>query len=298
MRISTQQMQTLSVNAMLDRQAQISKTQLQLSTGKRIVSPADDPSGAASVLGLSQSLQLNQQFQSNSNAAQARLNVEDGTLTNAVSLLQRARELAVQGNNGTESADSRKAIATEVNQLLDSMKNLANTQDANGEYIFAGYQSKQTPFSETGNGTFTYAGDQGQRSLQIGPTRYITTGDSGASVFMNIPGTTSNTFGILKKMVTDLNANTPSPSTITEIDAAMKNILTIQASVGARLNAIDLQKSVNDTNILQIQQTKSQIEDLDYASAVTSLNQQMTGLNAAQQTYVKVQGLSLFNYLR
>ncbi|MEJ2378305.1 MAG: flagellar hook-associated protein FlgL, partial [Pseudolabrys sp.] len=230
--------------------------------------------------------------------ATARLNIEDSTLSSAVDLLQRARELAVQGNNGTQSAADRKAIATEVRQLADSMMGLANTKDANGEYLFAGYKTQQQPFSSNGAGPYTYNGDQGQRSVQIGPTRQVATSDSGQDVFMNVPGGSGSVFSMLNKLASDMESNSPDPSSITDMDAAINNLSSVRAAVGARLNAIDLQKNANDSVVLQYQTTRSNIQDLDYASAISQLNLQMTGLQAAQQSYVKVQGLSLFNYLR
>lgn len=298
MRVSTKEMQLQTVQAMLDQQAQINRTQNQLSSGKRILTPADDPSGSTQVLSLGQVIDTTNQYQRNADAATARLNIEDSTLSSAVDLLQRARELAVQGNNGTENAASRKAIATEVRQLADSMMGLANTKDSNGEYLFAGYKTQQQPFSSNGAGTYTYNGDQGQRSVQIGPTRQIATSDSGQNVFMNIPGGSGSVFSMLNKLASDMESNSPDPSSITDMDTAIKNLSGVRAAVGARLNAIDLQKNANDSAVLQYQTAQSKIQDLDYASAISQLNLQMTGLQAAQQSYIKVQGLSLFNYLR
>ncbi|MGE0080917.1 MAG: flagellin, partial [Thiohalomonadaceae bacterium] len=85
---------------------------------------------------------------------------------------------------------------------------------------------------------------------------------------------------------------------IGNIDLAMDNILTVRASVGARLKAIDSQTYVNDGYLVQAQETLSSVEDLDYAEAISRLHMQLTGLEAAQQTYLKVNGLSMFNYLR
>lgn len=298
MRVSTKEMQLQTVQAMLDQQAQLNRTQNQLSSGRRILSPADDPSGSTQVLSLGQVIDTTNQYQRNADAATARLNVEDSTLSNAVDLLQRARELAVQGNNGTQSAADRKAVATEVRQLADSMMGLANTKDANGEYLFAGYKTQQQPFSSNGAGTYTYNGDQGQRAVQIGPTRQVATSDSGQDVFMSVPGGSGSVFSMLNKLASGMESNSPDPSSITDMDAAIKNLSRVRAAVGARLNAIDLQKNANDSSVLQYQTAQSKIRDLDYASAISQLNLQMTGLQAAQQSYIKVQGLSLFNYLR
>jgi flagellar hook-associated protein 3 FlgL len=85
---------------------------------------------------------------------------------------------------------------------------------------------------------------------------------------------------------------------LSDIDQAISNIDTVRASVGARLSAIDSQKEVNDGATLQFQQTLSEVQDLDYIEAISRLNRDLLGLQAAQQTFVKVQGLSLFDFLR
>ncbi|MHB8472772.1 MAG: flagellar hook-associated protein FlgL [Gammaproteobacteria bacterium] len=301
MRIATSQITDNAVSTMQDLQSQLAKTQQQLSTGKRVLTPADDPSAAASILALNQSVSLTQQYLRNSDVAQTRLNQEDTTLSGATNILQRVHELAVQANSGTMSASDRRAIAAEVSQLSQQLQGLANTTDASGEYLFAGFKSNTQPFTDNGTGTISYNGDQGTRLLQIGPQRQVEVGDSGASVFMSIPasgGGVQSVFATLNKFVSDLNANTPSPSTITDVNAAMSNLLTVRAKVGARLNAIDSQNSVNTSYLTQTQSALSKVQDLDYASAISSFNQQTLALQAAQNSYTKIQGLSLFNYLR
>ena len=301
MRIATSQITDNAVTAMQDLQTQLARTQQQLSTGKRVLTPADDPSAAASILSLNQSASLTEQYLRNSNVAQTRLSLEDTTLSGASDVLQRVRELAVQANNGTMSASDRRAIAAEVSQLAKQLLGLGNTTDASGDYLFAGFKSTTQPFTDNGTGSIVYNGDQGTRLLQIGPQRQIEVGDSGASVFMNIPassGGVQSAFDTLNKFVSDLNANTPSQSSITDIDAAVKNLLTVRAKVGARLNAIDSQNSINNSYLTQTKSALAKVQDLDYASAISSFNQQNLALQAAQNSYTKVQGLSLFNYIR
>ncbi len=297
MRVSTNLVQQQAINAIIEQQSRTARTQMQLSTGRRIQSPSDDPAAAASVLDLAKVIDTTKQFQRNADAAESRLQVEEGTLGSMVDLLQRARELMVQAANGSQSADSRKAAATEVHQVLDTMVSLANTKDANGEYLFSGFKTGTQPITDNGAGTYAYNGDQGQRTLQVGPTRHVAVGDAGDGVFMNIPGTADDVFKMLYDMAGELDSNAPDATRLNDIDAAMNNIVNAQSRIGSRLNAIDTQRGVNDSAILQFEQTRSSLQDLDYAKAISDLNLQMTGLQAAQQSYVKVQGLSLFNFL-
>lgn len=300
MRISTSLMQQLGVNSLLDQQSQLSKTQQQLASGKSILTPSDNPSGAAQVLALSNSVDAYNQYQTNADAANTSLTLESNTLDSVVSVLQRAHDLAVQGLNGTQSAQSRQGIATELQQLHDQLVSLANTQDSSGQYIFSGYKSDTAPVTTAG-GVATYHGDGGQRSVKIAPNRQVVTNDSASKIFMNIPasgGGTQDVFKTLSDLVNGLNANNPSPSSLTDIQNALKNTLQVQTEVGSRLNAVSGQKNFNDNVLLQTKQSRSQIQDLNFAQAVATYQQQLVALQAAQASYAKIQNLSLFNYLR
>lgn len=400
MRISTPQIHQQALNAMLDQQSATSKTQLQIATGRRILTPADDPVGAARVLALGQSVSVTEQYQANINAAESKLKLEESALGSVTNMLQRVRELALQGNNDTNTSQDREAIAVEVRELLDELLRVANSQDESGEYLFAGFKTQTQPFSESG-ATYTYSGDQGRRMLAVGPNRQIATGDSGTDVFMNIPngnGTfvvsanAANTgtgmidqgsvvtsftpetytisiseptpgdlrysisgsvsgaiatdvvyadgeaigFGGIQVTLTGTPAAgdtfTVRPSSaqslfdtvqaiaaqlensgdsaaanalfhtdlgraVNELDQGLEKILEIRASAGARLNALDDQHEINADYKLQLEETLSEVGDLDYAEAISRFELQMIALQAAQQSFAKMQGLSLFNFL-
>jgi len=300
MRIGTLQLFRQGINSILDQQTKLVGTQLQLASGKRITKPSDDPTGAARLLGLSESLKVTEQYQTNADYARSRLELEDTALGSVGDALQRARELTVQALNDTNGPQDRAAIAQEIRQLTDEILGLANRKDANGEYLFGGFQGQNPPFAHDGSGTFSYAGDQGQRELQIGPARRVADGDSGLDVFMKVPaaaGGFEDVFSTLYTLATDLEANAPNGASLDQIDAAMDHLLGYRATAGARLNAIDSQRSINAALLEQLTATRSDIEDLDYAEAASRLNQQSVTLQAAQQAFVKVQNLNLFNFL-
>lgn len=300
MRISTAQTFLQGVNSILNKQAELAKTQQQLATGERIVSPSDDPIAATRILELSSVIKTAEQYQRNADYADTRLKVEEVALEGIGESLQRIRELAVQANNDTVGADGRNAIAKEVRAALDSILQFSNSQDSNGEYIFAGYKTGTTPFSHDGVGGFSYAGDQGQRALQIGPSQQITTADAGDKVFMQVDdgtGGSTSVFNVVYDFIIDLEANNPSSATLTSLDAALDDVLTVRASVGSRQNAIDAQRSMNDAFSFILKENLSSIEDLDYAEAVSRFERESLALQAAQQSFVKIEGLSLFNYL-
>lgn len=300
MRVSTAQIQSQSINAMLDRFSDLAKTQLQLSTGRRILQPSDDPIGAIQVLPLKEIVARHEQYGENSDVAEGRLILEDSTLGEITNLLIRVSELVIQGNNGALNAADRTAIGQVLRQNLASLMSLANTRDGTGEYIFAGDNVDTAPILENPPGTFSYTGDTGQRNLQIGATRQLPVGDSGDVIFMNIAfsgGGTQSLFETIDTLIADMEANTPNTTVLDDIQSAMDNVLSIRSRVGARLNAIDSHRVINDELILRSQQTIANIEDLDMIEAISRLNLELVGLQASQQVFVRIQNLSLFNYL-
>ena len=300
MRIGTLHMFRQGINSIIDQQSKLFETQNQLATGKRINSPSDDPTGAAQLVGLSESSKITAQYQDNILAARTRLELEDTALGSVGDTLQRVRELTIQALNDTNNASDRAAIAAEVRQLADEVIGLANRKDGNGQFMFAGFQVLTTPFSEAPPGTFSYNGDQGQRQIQIGSARQIADGDSGQAVFMDIPdggGGFESIFATLETLASDLEANAPNGASLDRLDSAMDQFLGFRASVGARLNALDSQEKINVTMLIQLEKTRSVVEDLDYAEAASRLSRESVTLQAAQQAFVKVQNLNLFNYI-
>lgn len=306
MRISTAQMQDRGVTAMLDRQSDLSKTQQQLASGKRILSPSDDVLGSTQILALNKVIDTHTQFQRNSDVAETRLQQEETTLTQFAEGLQRARELSVQSTNTSYDASARGNLAVEVRQILSELVGIANSVDANGEYIFAGLNVDTAPVVATevpaGSGLFTYSytGDLGQRSVQIGDTRFIKVGDNGQDVFMDVPvsgGGTQNIFESLEQLALDMESNVVNPTAPDDMSLAIDHMAGFLAVAGARQNAIDSHRVLNDDIVYQGQKTLSAIQDLDYAEAVSRLNLQLTGLQAAQESFARIQNLSLFSFL-
>jgi flagellar hook-associated protein 3 FlgL len=304
MRISTSWAQQTAVNSMLDQQSKLQQTQIQMSSGKKMLTPSDDPGAASRIIDLNQSINQTEQYQSNINTARQRLSLEGGVLQSAVDVLHRIKELGVQGLNDTNSQSDRVNIAVEMESLNDSLVSLANTKNANGEYLFSGFKSDTQPFAKnTGGSGYIYAGDLKQRTLQIGGNRQITDGDPGVSVFgvptnsLSAAGSNTNVFEAIDRFATDLRSNSPNSASLDDISSALDKMLTVEAANGVRLNALDNQEGVNADFVLNTKTVLSATEDLDYAEAISKFNQQTVSLQAAQQAFTQVKKLSLFNYL-
>lgn len=315
MRISTALAQKLGTDAMMLQQAKLTKTQMQVASGKKFLSPSDDVAATTNALDITQFVATTTQYQSNATQVQGRLEVEESSLASAVDIMGRLKELSVQGNNGALSATDRIAIGKEALELMDNMLGLANTLGPNGDYLFSGYQAQTAAFGKTlavagppDVYTFPWQGNavppalpNEQRTVQVGATRFVADGDSGNYVFGSAPtmaGPTQDVFTTIQTFANNMLNNTPISTDIGDLDLAAQRIIEVRSSVGDRLNAVENQKSMNDAFNLQMKSVLSDIQDLDYTEAISRFNTQTQVLQAAQQAFAKVQNLSLFNFLR
>ncbi|OAI28858.1 flagellar hook-associated protein FlgL [Methylomonas koyamae] len=301
MRISTSWNQQLGLSAMLDQQSKLNETQLKLSSGKKYLNPAENAVAATSMLNFEQNIKENEQYQTNIGAARQRLGLEESNLANATDVLHRIRELTVQALNDTNTQTNRQQIAMEIDELNKQLLSIANTKNANGEYLFSGYASDRQAFTDTPD--YAYQGDANQRHIAIGPNRLVTDGDPGEAVFGTIQlaplsaGSIDNVLQAVAQLSSDLKSNTPNKLSLDDLDRALVRFDNVRASAGARLNALDDQENLNADYILDNKSTASDIGDLDYAEALSKFNQQQIALQAAQHAFTKVQNLSLFNYI-
>lgn len=219
MRISTTQIYTQGLQAFSDQQTKLAKLQEQISTGTRLTQPSDDPAASARVLELEETVALNEQYQTNISLAQNRLALEETALTGVENVLMRMRELTIQANNATMGPESRRAIAFEIDELHAELVSLANTIDANGDYLFAGFQAETRPFTESTTGSLPHVdfnGDDGERFIDISRSRRINVDTLGKDLFMRMPSatalneaTTSVTATMAPAHVFDVSSFTP-----------------------------------------------------------------------------------------
>ncbi len=196
MRVSTALIHMQGVRNMQQKQADLLRSHDQISSGKRLLSPSDDPSAASRIIDLKEAINQITQLDENANYAIQQLNLEEVTLDSSNLVLQRVRELSIQAaNTGVNNLQSEQAIASEVREKLEELFDYANTKDENGDFIFSGFQSKQQAFTTDGNGNYSYNGDEGQLSVQIGSNRQVVASDSGAEVFQKIR-TGNGTFAV------------------------------------------------------------------------------------------------------
>jgi flagellar hook-associated protein 3 FlgL len=307
MKISTRLLFDRASAQMSNVQSKLTQTQAQLAQGKQIINASDAPNQAATIQRLKSILNKQDSYQSSLNTIKARLQGEDTTLNSASNLLVRAKEIAVQGANDTLSLPDRKALATEMQALRDQLLSLANTKDSSGNYLFSGSRVKQPAFVETANGSPVYMGDQTRMNVRVGEQRSIPINRTGTDAFVPVarPDTDGKSIGVgffqvLDDLIFGLNNSKGNDIRrgVGELDALTQGVSLAQAQIGTNLNVVDQQTAVLEDTTLNLKTTLSSIEDLDYASAITKMNQQMMSLEAAQASFAKVSQLNLFNYIK
>ena len=287
-------------------QSKLTQTQAQLAQGKQVINASDAPDQAATIQRLKSILNRQDSYQSSLNTVKNRLQGEESTLQSVSDLLVRAKEVAVQGANDTLNPGDRKGLATEMKALRDQMLSLANTKDSNDNFLFAGSRVKQQAFAENSSGVPVYRGDQTRMNVRVGEQRSIPINRTGTGAFVSVNRTdTDGTavgvgfFKVMDDLIAGLNNSKGADVSrgVGELDNLQLGVSLARAEVGTNLNVVDQQTSVIEDMTLNLKTTLSSIEDLDYASAITKMNQQMLSLEAAQSSFAKVSKLSLFNFI-
>ena len=306
MKISTQLMFQRGSSQMSTVQSKLTQTQAQLAQGKQVINASDAPDQAATIQRLKSILNRQDSYQSSLNTVKNRLQGEESTLQSVSDLLVRAKEVAVQGANDTLNPGDRKGLATEMKALRDQMLSLANTKDSNDNFLFAGSRVKQQAFAENSSGVPVYRGDQTRMNVRVGEQRSIPINRTGTGAFVSVNRTdTDGTavgvgfFKVIDDLIAGLNNSKGADVSrgVGELDNLQLGVSLARAEVGTNLNVVDQQTSVIEDMTLNLKTTLSSIEDLDYASAITKMNQQMLSLEAAQSSFAKVSKLSLFNFI-
>jgi flagellar hook-associated protein 3 FlgL len=280
--------------------------QAKLASGKSLVKPSDDAEKATLIQRLNSAMQRQDVYELSLDRADSRLRMEETALSSAQSMLQRIRELALQGSNGGLSDADRTIIAKEVSSLRDALFSLANTEDESGNFIFSGTAVKEPAFEQDESGLISYEGDQNQTSVDISGYRQVDINRPGDAVFSSISRTNNedtNTVGFFT-VISDFTdalesgSGTELSQALTEISELTNDMALSLADVGSRMNTVDSQRDILADSKLRYQELLSNAEDLDYATAVTKLSAQMLSLEAAQASFAKISQLNLFNYLR
>ncbi len=323
MRLSTSMLYQQNMQGITNAQSLWMQTGQQLSTGKRVVNPSDDPMAASQAVMVSQAESENSQYTlARSFARQKFHQLETTVLAQTTSTIQSIQSLVISAKNDTLSDDDRASYATQLQGLKDQLLNQANTTDGNGRYIFAGFKSDKPPFAVSDTGEVTYVGGDVAIEQKVDTNRSMTAGHTGASVFMALTGNAKpepddvngapvaaekNIFDTIDTVLNSLK--TPLQGASDEVKAqaqadldkgirglsnSLNNVLSVQAEIGVQLQELDNLDSLGGDRTLINKQRLSDLQDVDWTSAISSYVMQQAALQASYTTFTNMQGLSLF----
>ena len=304
MRISTNTIYQAGISRINDLQTEQAKLQQQISTGKRITSPSDDPVAAAQALQVSYAQSVNSKFADTRTTAGSKLNTLESNLDSVTNLIVSTQSTLVGAGNGSLSNSDRQNLATELTSSLQTLIGLSNAQDASGNFIYSGFKTNTAPFVASATGA-TYTGDSNQQLLQVDSQRQMAVSVPGNNVFQangnDVFNTLSNLVTLLNTPITDATTqaafNTGLTNGLNSLQGSLNNVLNIRASVGSNLNEIDSLNTYGSDRDLQYSKTLSGLQDLDYNSALSDLSKNQTILTAAQKSFVATTNLSLFSLI-
>lgn len=294
MRVTSEMMVGNSLRRLSTRLERYERSQSQLATGKRIMTPSDDPGGTGRSLSLRASQRSRHQEIRNASDARNQLSLADSQLQAAVERLQRARELAVRGASSLNTGE-RAALAVEIRAIQEELTGIANTRH-NGRPVFAGY--KDTNAVAKDGGAWTYRGDDGVLTRRVGEQDVVAVSVTAGEVFGFDAG--SDVFTLLDDIVTGLANNDPTAlsATLDRIDEARGRIGNAQARIGANANWVDSAQRRTEDALLGIRGQLAEVEDVDIASAIMELQTQEVAYEATLQALARALPPTLATFLR
>jgi len=404
MRVSTSQFYFQSSQMMSKKTTEVSDQMAHISSGLRVHTAKDDAVTYGTLSGLKDDLANIEKYKSNIIMAESDINLQQVVFSDAELVLNQITEALLQSNNGAYDTEALQTLANQVRDSFDQLLDISNTQNENGDYIFAGFQTDLQPFSQNTDDSVLYSGDTGVNQLQISKNITIPTNQNGDAVFMSVDNAIgdfsanyiTNTSGVAVESAKVVDRNSynstvtphdyafsfdavtndltvtdssgvvvfpPAPYTagqtitfdgvevtlsgnplpgdsfviseeeeisifetvssaiewmergvvsddqnpeqhqvdyntvLTQLNTALNHVTSRRVDTGVRLQILETQENRHLDTELATTTYKGQIEDLDYAKAISDFEQSQIALQASQQTFTTVQGLSLFNYI-
>ncbi|PIT82046.1 flagellar hook-associated protein FlgL [Limnohabitans sp. 15K] len=303
MKISTSFLFDRATERMSKIQNRLATTQAQMAESKQILSPSDAPDQAAAIQRLKGEVQRQDSHQRTLDVAMRRYTAEETALSASSDVLIRIKELGIQAANDTLSPDDRKGVAVELKALRDQLLSLGNTRDDSGNYLFSGTRVNTPAFAQGTDGKVSYQGDQTQTRIPAGEERTVQFTRAGTDVFSRVvrqDGKSVGFFDSLDQMIDGVNGSHTAKiqQGIADLTQMHNNLTLSQAQNGSDQTVVQSQLDMLSETTLRFKSTLSEIEDLDYAEAVTRMNKEQMALEAAMSSFSKISGLSLFDYIR
>ncbi|CAI0987507.1 flagellar hook-associated protein FlgL [Serratia fonticola] len=320
MRMSTSMIYQQNLSGVTNNQSLWMQSGQQLSSGKRVLYPSDDPLAASQAVMISQSMSENSQYALARTFARQNISMEETVLRSAADGIKDMKTLIVNAGDGTISDNDRDSLATQLQGLKDQLLSQANSTDGNGRFIFAGFANDKAPFVEQG-GKVVYQGSSSAIEQKVDANRTMTVGHTGSSIFMSLTSnikpepdgspSEANVFEsidmALKALKTPLQgADEATREQVTAaldkatrgLDNSYNNVLSTNAVLGTQLQELDVLDSIGIENNTANQNQLTALVDADVVEAISSYYMQQAALQASYKTFSDMQGMSLFQMNR
>jgi len=300
MQVSTKLFNEQSVARFSALSGDIQDIQSRIATGRNVLKASDDPTAMVNISAAKEQKSLLERFETNIDRAKTRLNAAEIAVTEMQTVMTRIFELGIQASNDTNTTSDRRAIRAEVIQLRELMVDLANTKDADGNSLFAGFSTNIKPFSIQENDTTIYQGDQGTHTVHISETMRIPTSLNGAETFMRVKTDAGYTsvFGVVDTVIEEMDEIGASDASLDQIKDSIEHLSVNLAKIGALTNKAEATKDAIAQRKIVVTEALSGMEDADIAALVTEMQSLIVARDAAQQTFVKISQQNLFDFLR
>ena len=301
-RITSSMVTGSTLNDINSALASLERSSSELSSGKSILQPSDNPYGASRVVDLQSQLDGLQSYASNAQDGISWENTASGALSNINSVVQRVRELLVQSANGTYNQSDRNSIATEVSQLTETVKQDANTQYA-GQYVFSGTATSTAPYQQGENDT--YAGNSETIARAVGPGASVTISSNISSLLGN--GASSGDgklLDVLRTISQHLSGGTTEDvnalgtTDLKSLEGSMETLSQLQANSGSAIDQLQMASSRIEGLQSSIEKTLSNTEDADVAKTSIAYSNEQAAYSAALHAGATIIQESLLNFLQ
>jgi flagellar hook-associated protein 3 FlgL len=300
MQVSTKVFNDQALARFGEASKEIQNVQAKIATGKNLLRASDDPVAAVEISFAKDKQKTLLRFQDNIARVKDRLELTEISMTEMQNILTRIYELTIQAKNDTYSTADREAIRQEIITMKDMMVTLGNTQDSNGDAIFAGYKSDVIPFKENDQGVVQFFGDQGVARLQISETLMAATAINGVDAFMRVNTETGykDVFSIVDGIIDNMGDISTNTTIIGEIKSSLSHFSNKLTEVGSLINLADLQNDSIEKRHMLMTEDLSELADADLSQLVTTLQSLLLNRDASQQSFALIGQQSLFDYLR
>ena len=303
-RVTNETIQRSTLRNLQTNLSAVARLQAEMSSGKRIQVPSDDPSGTGQSLSLNATASQLAQYQRNGQDGDSWLTTVDTALTTALGYLRNARDLVVQSGDAGLGQTSRDALADGIDGLKAGLLTQANAR-YQGRNVFAGTSDAPAAFTVSTSGStpaYTWTGSTtGSVDRKIGPSTSVRVDTDGSQAFgWTDPstGTQSTAFALLDKISTGLRNGSSVTGTLSDLDSVMQSMLTAAASNGSRQKVLENTMSDVSSQQLTIKGQLSGVEDVDMASVIMNLQMQQVTYQGALAAGARVLQPTLLDFLR